>query len=238
MGRPSLDRPTVRLLAASAKAPSRLEWPDGRSFSLSEPAFAQFLASFTPFALPLGRGLSALVIPEKRGRGGRYWVARVYQGGIREAVYIGARPDAEALRRAAVELSGRLAAATALETITTIASFGPATPISPAAVVPEPSSATGSPPDVSAVPETALERAWAAERVEGAAEAAELKRLGGEIDALNRTLGQQINRAALGVLLDSAFELFRTYRDMVGLSERLAQAAAIRDITDPAWRDR
>lgn len=108
MARPSISRAVVRLPASSSKNPARLEFPDGKTIKLSDAAYNQFLTTFTPFALPLSRGGTALVIPEKRGRGGRYWVARAYEHGAREAVYVGAKPDADSLRRAQVELSGRL----------------------------------------------------------------------------------------------------------------------------------
>ena len=107
MPRPALARPTVRLPAASAKVPAQLVFPDGRVIALDDPEYDVYLTTLMPLGLPLASGALALVIPEKRGRGGRYWVARAYRDGVREAVYVGSRPDAESLRRAQVELNGR-----------------------------------------------------------------------------------------------------------------------------------
>jgi hypothetical protein len=217
MARPSISRAVVRLPASSSKNPARLEFPDDRTIALTESAYDEFLATFTPFSLPLSRGGTALVIPEKRGRGGRYWVARAYEHGAREAAYIGPSPDADALRRADVELSGRFAARLAAETIATIARFGggsadpPADP--PAAIV----------PDVEA--DDQPWRAWHAK------EMATLQQMLSEIRDENQARGRQISATALGQLVDASIDLFLSYRDRAGLGEREAKRAAVQDVS-------
>jgi hypothetical protein len=216
-----------------------LEFPDGRSIALSAAAYGQFLATFTPFALPLNRGIMALVIPEKRARGDRYWVARAYEAGIREAAYVGTRPDSEALRRAAVELDGRLTARVIANTVATIARYRPIGPgpvdtrdvssvkVGQLTVEEAGESVEAVSANEPAGAEVPPWRAWHAE------EKAVLEQMGQEIRAINRKLAQDISQAALGQLVDSVIDLFLAYRDTAGLSERQAKAQTIRDISRP-----
>jgi hypothetical protein len=86
-----------------------LHLPDGARLALDTSAWDAWLAQGLAFdvAHPAGE---FLVASERRGRGGRYWVARRYDRGRRASAYLGAQVGAADLERAAAELATKIEA--------------------------------------------------------------------------------------------------------------------------------
>lgn len=91
-----------------------LRLPDGKRIALDTSAWNAWLAHALAFDVAHPAG-DFLVVREKRGRGGLYWVARRYDRGRRASVYLGVMIVAVDLEQAGAELAEKIEAQTPAE---------------------------------------------------------------------------------------------------------------------------